>query len=67
MNAYRDLSDRYGADDPIVVQLREDLARRRRQVDTLPFGERRKANLAPHLWGRRMRPETRMHRERPTP
>lgn len=64
ISTYSDLSDRYGADDPLVLALRGDVERRQVQTETLPFADRRKVNLAPPLWQRRLRQQTRMHRGR---
>lgn len=55
-NAYQDLSDRYGLDDPLVLVLKEQLERRRKQAEDLPFGERRRVLLAPAQWNQRLRP-----------
>lgn len=65
-NVYHDLSDRYGPDDPIAVQLREEIQSRESKGSALPFGERRKANLPPHLWNQRMRYQGTARRQRPT-
>jgi len=63
----RDLCDRYGPEDPMVVQLKEEIERRQAQADVLPFGERRKVNLAPHLWSVRLRRGRGMDGKRPGP
>lgn len=49
ISVYRDLSDRYGHDDPIMVQLKDGVDGRQVQTGGLPLGERRKANQQPHL------------------
>lgn len=51
---YSDLSDRYGPNDPIVVELKEQVERGDLAATELPFGERRKENQPPHLWGHRL-------------
>ena len=48
-----DMADRYGADDPIVVQIREKIEREQVQAAVLPFGERRKEKRPPQFWGQR--------------
>lgn len=55
ISVYGDLSDRYGHDDPIVVQLQAVVDRRQTQAKVLPLGERRKVNLPSHLWTRSLR------------
>ncbi len=67
ISVYRDLSDRYGIDDPLMVEFRQDVERRQHQNEVLPHGERRKVNLAPHLWNQRLRHLPRTLRERPAP
>jgi len=66
-SVYRNLSDRYGHDDPIVVQLKEEVERGQAQADAWPAGERRKVDLAPHLWNRRLGRGRGMSSERPGP
>lgn len=55
ISVYGDLSDRYGHDDPIVVQLQAGVDRRQSQAKVLPLGERRKVNLPFHQWTRSLR------------
>ncbi len=50
---YSDLSDRYGPDDPIVVQLKEQVERGQAADTVLPYGERRKEKRPFSLWARR--------------
>lgn len=49
ISVYCDLSDRYGHDDPIMVQLKDGVDRRQSQTGVLPFGERRKLTQQSHL------------------
>ncbi len=51
---YNDLSDRYGPDDPVVVQLKEEVENGQVLASALPHGERRKEQRPPHLWTPRL-------------
>ncbi len=51
---YNDLSDRYGPDDPVVVQLKEEVEHGQLLASVLPYGERRKEQRPPHLWAQRL-------------
>lgn len=66
-SVYRDLSDRYGHDDPLVVQLKEEVERGQAQAGARPVGERRKVDLAPHLWNQRLGRGRSLYSERPDP
>ncbi len=67
ISVYRNLSDRYGHDDPLVVQLKEEVERGQAQADARPVGERRKVDLAPHLWNQRLHRGHSLYGERPGP
>lgn len=66
-SVYRNLSDRYGHDDPLVIQLKEEVERGQTQADARPVDERRKVGLAPHLWNRRLGRGRSLYSERPGP
>ncbi len=51
---YNDLSDRYGPDDPIVVQLKEQVEREQVQATVLPWVEKRKEQRPPYFWEQRL-------------
>jgi hypothetical protein len=55
INTYQDMRDRYGLEDPIVVQLKEELEKCETAEVELPFGERRDHKLGSRIWNRRPR------------
>jgi hypothetical protein len=55
INTYQDMRDRYGLEDPIVVQLKQELERCETAESELPFGERRQHKLGSRFWNRQPR------------
>lgn len=51
---YNDLSDRYGPDDPIVVQLKVQIDNSQVQATVLPRVERRHEKRPTHFWAQRL-------------
>ncbi len=51
---YNDLSDRYGPDDPVVVQLKEQIDDTQVQATVLPLVERRREKRPTYFWAQRL-------------
>lgn len=51
---YNEMSDRYGPDDPVVVQLKEEVEHGQVLASVLPYGERRKEKRPTYFWEQRL-------------
>lgn len=51
---YNEMSDRYGPDDPVVVELKEEVEHGQVLGSELPWVERRKEQRPPHFWEQRL-------------
>lgn len=49
-SAYADLSTRYGASDPLVLELKSTIDSLNTQARALPMGERRKTTVPQAVW-----------------
>jgi hypothetical protein len=50
---YEDLCDRYGADDPIVMEMEVEISKREAQAMAVPHVERRKEKSKKYDWSRK--------------
>lgn len=51
-SAFQDLCDRYGPDDPTVLELQSELQQRKESISALPFEERRQPGSSRGFWSR---------------
>ncbi len=53
MGTYEDLCDRYGADDPMVMEMKLEISKREADAVALPHVERRKEKFKKYDWSRK--------------